>query len=211
MERRPDIHDYNRQFQSVIRRLNKENILSENKKTIAEFDKVCALEGLSAARRCRIIGCLIMTSKLLDMDFREASKEDLKNTVLKIDSNEKWSVATKHTYKAIIKKFYKWLALGDEYKWSQGYPETVSWMRCSIKSKDQPRVQASDILSEREVEKMLEAAEHPRDKAFISMLYELGARIGEVGSLRIRDISRDKYSFIVYLSGKSGHLSLIHI
>ena len=40
----------------------------------------------------------------------------MKNLVLKIDSKEEWSIATKHTYKAIIKKFCKWLTYGDEYK-----------------------------------------------------------------------------------------------
>ncbi len=37
------------------------------------------------------------------------------------------------------------------------------------------------------------------------MLYELGARIGEIGSLQIKDITRDKYSYIVDLNGKTGH------
>jgi len=205
MDRRTDIHDYDRRYQGAKRKLETENILSQNKDYINMFDKACTLDGLSISRRCRIIGTLIAFSKLLDKEFRKATKDDLKDAVLEIDSNKEWSVATKHTYKAIIKKFYKWLAFGDDYKSVQGYPEIVSWLRCSIASREQPRVKASDILTEREVEKLLQAAEHPRDKAFISMLYELGARIGEIGSLRIRDVSKDKYSFIVDLSGKSGH------
>ena len=65
-------------------------------------------------------------------------------------------------------------------------------------------VMASDILNEEEVEKLIKSAEHPRDKAFISMLYELGARIGEIGNLRIKDITRDEYSYLVDLNGKTG-------
>ena len=48
-------------------------------------------------------------------------------------------------------------------------------------------------------------AEHSRDRAFVSMLYELGARIGEVGSLRIKELARDKHGYIVDLEGKTGH------
>lgn len=66
-------------------------------------------------------------------------------------------------------------------------------------------MQASDILTEREIKKLLDVAGHPRDKAFISMLYELGARIGEIGSLQIKDVTRDRYSYIVDINGKTGH------
>jgi len=75
----------------------------------------------------------------------------------------------------------------------------------SVSGKEKPRVKASEILTEKEIEKLVEIAEHPRDRAFISMLYELGARIGELGNLDIKDVSRDKHSFILDLSGKTGH------
>jgi integrase len=94
---------------------------------------------------------------------------------------------------------------GDDYRNKPDYPEIISWLRTGVKKKDQPRVQASDILTEQEIEKLIEVAEHPRDKAFISLLYELGARISEIGNLRIKDISRDKYSYIIDISGKTGH------
>ncbi|GAF89381.1 unnamed protein product, partial [marine sediment metagenome] len=200
-----DIHDYEKRYKSSLCTLEKSEISNKNKELIQNFDRACALENLSISRRIRIIGTLNTISKFLDVDFDKASKDDLKNVVLKIDTKKEWSIATKHTYKAIIKKFYKWLAYGDEYKDFQDYPEIISWMKVSIKSKDQPRINASDILTELEIEKLINVAEHPRDKAFISMLYELGARIGEIGSLRIKDVSRDKYSFIIDLSGKTGH------
>lgn len=82
---------------------------------------------------------------------------------------------------------------------------SVSWLRCGLKKKDQPRIKASDILTEEEVKKLIDSAEHSRDKAFISMLYELGARIGEIGSLHIREVTKDKYGYITDLEGKTGH------
>ncbi len=138
-------------------------------------------------------------------NFDKATKDDLKNIVIKIDSREDCSPWTKHSYKVILKKFYKWLSCGDEYKTIMEYPKIISWLRCGLKRKDQPKIKASDILTEAEVKRMLDAAEHPRDKAFISMLYELGARIGEIGGLSINEVTRDKFGYIVDLEGKTGH------
>jgi len=205
MNPKVDIHNYDRRYENAKKGIEKANISKRNKELIFKFDRACTLEGLSISRRIRIIGTLILFSRLLEKNFDKATKDDLKDVVLKIDSRKEWSIATKHTHKSILKKFYKWLTFGDEYKTVLGYPEIISWLRASISAKDQPRINASDILTEREIEKITEAAEHPRDKAFISMLYELGARIGEIGALRIKDISRDKYSFIIDLTGKTGH------
>jgi integrase len=97
------------------------------------------------------------------------------------------------------------LTFGDSYTKRVEEPEIISWLRVSVSGKEKPRVKAGDILTESEIERLIEVADHPRDKAFISMLYELGARIGEVGNLSIRDISRDEHSFILDISGKTGH------
>ena len=124
---------------------------------------------------------------------------------MEIDSREDCSPWTKQSYKVIIKKFYKWLEFGDEYKNRTEYPQLVSWIRSSLRKNEQPRIKASDILTEEEVKKLIDAADHSRDRAFISMLYELGARIGEIGSLRIKEVTRDKHGYIADLEGKTGH------
>jgi len=205
MNRKIDIHNYDHRYENALKGLKKADISDINRDFIGKYERACALENLGLPRRIRIIGTLVIFAKLLKMDFDKATKEDLKDEILKIDSHKEWSVSTKHTYKTIIKKFYKWLIIGDGYRDVQGFPEKINWLNTSISSKDQPRVNASDILTEGDIEKLVTAAEHPRDKAFISMLYELGARIGEIGSLKVKDISRDKYSFIVDLNGKTGH------
>lgn len=205
MNRRIDIHEYEKRYHNALANIKAADISEKNKQTILRFEKACTLETLSLSRRIRILGTLIMLSKKLGKEFDKATKDDLRELVLKIESNKEWEVSTKHTNKAILKKFYKWLMFGDEYQSMHGYPEIISWLKVSIKAKDEHKVQAADILTEKEIEKLIEATEYPRDKAFISMLYELGARIGEIGTLRIGDISKDKYSFVLDLSGKTGH------
>jgi len=64
-----------------------------------------------------------------------------------------------------------------------------------------PRVivyEASDI------EKMLNACDNLRDRLLIKILYEAGARRGELCNMRIRDVQFDEHSAIIWLHGKTG-------
>lgn len=204
-----DIHDYDLKLERAKQSLEKSSISRRNKDLIISFDKICQIQGLGKPRRMKLIGSLVILARdYFKKDFDKVTKEDLKDAVLKIDSREDCSIWTKHSYKAVLKKFYKWLVFGDDYKDKTEYPSIISWLRVNVKKKDQPKVQASDILTEKEVDELIKVAEHPRDKAFISMLYEIGARIGEIGTLRIKDISKDKHSFIIDLKGKTGHRSV---
>lgn len=201
-----DIYDVDKKYETTRERLNKADISQHNKDLIMNFEKNCVLERLGKWRRIRIMSnLLILARDYLKKDFDKATKEDLRELVFKLDLREDWSVWTKHTHKTILKKFYRWLVFGNEYLNRPDSPEIIGWLRVNISKKDRPRVKASDILTEREAENLVNVAEHPRDKAFISMLYELGARIGEIGELCVSDISRDQYSFTVDLSGKTGH------
>ncbi len=46
---------------------------------------------------------------------------------------------------------------------------------------------------------MMNACMNSRDRAMISFIYESGARIGEVRSMRVKDVSFDEYGAIVWL------------
>lgn len=206
MSLQKDIYDYESQYERTKKRIDSSKMSSRNKEIIIRFEKMCSLEGLSKPRRIKIMQTLSLFADLyLKKDFDKSRKEELKDAVLMLDSKNKLSPNTLQSYKAILKKFYKWLIYGDDYKNKMEYPEIISWLRAGINSKDKPRVQASDILTEKEVDKLIQSAEHPRDRAFISMLYELGARISEIGNLKIKDVTQDKYSYIVDLTGKTGH------
>ncbi len=206
MKPKNDIYNHNRRLERTKRRLEKASISQRSKDLIRQFDRACFIEGLGKPRRIKLIGSLvILAADYVKKDMDAATKEDLKDVVMRIDGKEDYSPWTRHGYKVIIKKFYKWLEYGDEYNSKLESPPIISWLRCGMKKKDQPRVKASDLLTEEEVRKLIDTAEHPRDKAFISMLYELGARIGELGGLLIKELTRDKHGYIVDLEGKTGH------
>ena len=206
MKPKNDIYDHDHRLERLQQRLSSEPISQRNRELIGKFDRACFMEALSKSRRVKVIGTLMILAKnYLRKDFDKATRECIEGVVMQIDSRDDCSPWTKHSYKVILKKFYKWLVFGDDYRDKVEYPKIVSWMRCTLKKKDQPKIKASDILTGTEVKRLIDAAEHPRDKAFISMLYELGARIGEIGGLYINEVARDKYGYLVDLEGKTGH------
>ncbi len=61
-----------------------------------------------------------------------------------------------------------------------------------------------DILTEEEVKQIIEVAYSTRDKALISLLYHSGCRIGELTSLKIKDLTFDQYGAVIIVDGKTG-------
>ena len=202
-----DIHSYDRRYESAKNSVRNSPISNRNKELILDFERNCFLkEATSKPRRMKLMNALtVLARDYAKCDFDSMDRKAVEEVVFTIDSRNDFSPWTKQSYRAIIKKFYKWLHQGEDYKTILEYPKIVSWINTNIKKKDKPKVQASDLLTENEVKRLIDVAEHPRDKAFISMLYELGARIGEIGGLRIKDVTKDEYSYLVDLSGKTGH------
>jgi integrase/recombinase XerD len=62
----------------------------------------------------------------------------------------------------------------------------------------------SDLLTEPEIRKILTACKTSRDRALISVLYEGGLRIGEIGQLTWEKITFDEHGLIINLDFKTG-------
>ncbi len=202
-----DIYESERVLEAVKNRLRGSSLSQRNKQLILSFDRVCVLEKLSLVRRAKLMTLLaILGKRYLRKDFDQATADDLKRAYVAVHGRRDLSVWSKHDYGVVIRKFWKWLAYGDEYfmKPQTQVPETVSWLTVYIKKKDRPMVTARDILTEDEVARLIDAAQHPRDKCFVSMLYETGTRIGEIGGLRVGDVTKESYGYVLDVRGKTG-------
>jgi integrase len=80
--------------------------------------------------------------------------------------------------------------------------DKIKWIKISMKLNASKLPE--ELLSEDEVKRMIEAADHPRDKAIIAVLYDTGTRIGEMGSLKLKHVVFDQYGAILTVSGKTG-------
>jgi site-specific recombinase XerD len=210
MVKRKYIHDYENQYNNYKKKIeDSKNISINNKKLIFEFDRDCKLkEHLETPTLVKYFDVLrTIAIKYTKKDFNKLEKKDYESIVEQVEKRDDITVSTKQKYRAIIKKFGRWLAYGDKIfnGMQRGiYPETILWINTSIKNKDRPKIKASDILTEEEVEKIINSAEHPRDRALLSILYETGCRIGELGNLQIKDIKEVQHGYLLDISGKTG-------
>ena len=191
------IHDYETRMMSALNTLkNDDSIPEEDKDIIFRFKENCIANGLSKARALKYIYLLKRLRDWLDMDFERATKEDIKNLVIKIETST-YSDHTKLELKASIKRLYRLIRETDYY------PPEVRWIKVGH-LKIQRRKLPEELLTEEDIVKLINAANNPRDRAFVAMLYETGCRIGEILFVRIKHVQFDKYGAVVVVSGKTG-------
>jgi site-specific recombinase XerD len=81
-------------------------------------------------------------------------------------------------------------------------------IKTSLPSNFKPRPDPAKMLWwDDHIEPMLDAARHSRDKAMIAVSWDLGARSGEMRSLRVGDVADHKYGKQITLDGKTGQRS----
>jgi len=181
---------------------HKRPITARNAELLLEYDKTRALEGVKPGTRMYTLNKLLSISRLIDKDFDKTNKDDIKSLVLTIDS--KYTGWTRMKLRMTLKRFYKWLKQGDDFLFIEKYPEEVRWIKRGLKKRDEPRVKQTDCWNEDEIKTLLASVTNLRNKAFISILTETGARVGEIGALRIGDVYQDEFGFLVHLKGKTG-------
>ncbi|MEE9130379.1 MAG: tyrosine-type recombinase/integrase [Phycisphaerales bacterium] len=204
----PSLHDFQKKLDLVYRKIDRSDMPTANKTLLRQFDRYLVVEGLSAARRWKLLEYLhVLGTRYLRRAFRNAKPKDIWDAVFQIESSDlaPW---TKHDFKVAIRKLFKFAEWGNAALSKNGYPDSVAGISIRIKKKDQIRIRAADILTEDEVDRLLGAPTSTQSRALLSLMYELGARVGEIGSMTIGDVSRDRFSYVCDLNGKTGPRSV---
>jgi len=180
-------------YPAELGRLERSDLRPEVKNRIKEFlNYLQAREELSEGRLyfyCvklrKIAG--IMGDKFLDPDDKDVEKA--LNIIKSSSSYSEWTI---EAFKQVFKKFYKWNGNEDSVKW-------IKWNnRPNYKKKP------DFIITQGEVDLLISSCDNARDKAIFSLLYDTGVRIGELLSIKIKDVSFDDYGMRVLVSGKTG-------
>lgn len=199
-----DIHNYTRNAELALKRVDKSEISECNKKHIHEFIDACVADGMSIPRIGKYTDVLRFWALWLGKDFDKANKEDIAPIVTKLQLNPKYSAWTKQVYKVMLKRFYKWLRKCEPKE----YPPEVKWISARIKQCEKRLPGEGELIKEEDVQKLLNVTTQPRDRALISMLWESGCRIGELCSLCLLNIEIDKYGILITVQGKTGSRKL---
>ena len=192
-----EIHSYQKNVEQALRRTNEDSLVCpENRALITAFAKERLARGIGRLRVAKCIYCMRYLSHWLKIPFDKAQKPELLSLVGDLE-NQPYSEHSKHDFKACLKLFYKWLKGNDEI-----YPPEISWLRARLRNNVHKLPE--EMLSEEEVMKMVAAADNARDKALLLVLYETGCRIGEMLSLKIKNVLFDQYGAILRVTGKTG-------
>lgn len=156
---------------------------------VEDFVEDLIAEGIT---KHRIYSYLLWIRKLLravDKKFDSWDRRDVRRALNFYKEELEAGKITENSMlevKKTLKKVFKWMDKSEIVDWfSTGKPKT--------------EVSPQDLITEEEFEKMLEVCMNSRDRALISFLYESEARIGEVGFMRVKDVSFDDYGAVVWL------------
>ncbi|MBI5229541.1 tyrosine-type recombinase/integrase, partial [Candidatus Micrarchaeota archaeon] len=190
------LYKHQTDFENALRRLHASKLTSITKKQIEDFSRIRLAKGSTKLRVVKCMWCLRYLADWLGKDFRKATKEDLIDLVMSLDSKH-YAEYTKYDLKIVLKMFYKWLLGKDE-----DVPKVIKWLKPRLKNEKHKLPE--ELLTVEEVEKLANATTNARDKALILVLYESGCRIGELLYLKLKNVQFDNYGAVLLVNGKTG-------
>lgn len=197
-----DVHNIDREYELNNKKLqNSEHVSEANKKAMAEFVEECHADEVGKVAIRKYVSNFHTMLKMAPEGFEllDADKSDIKTLISEIKKSD-YAPSTKKGFKVGLKKFYKLMEEGDDY------PEKVKFFDTNISDKDKKR---PDVLSKKEIEKIIEACRNDRDRAMYKMLYESGFRASELVGLQIKDISFVEKGVRVQTDGKTGEREVL--
>jgi len=135
---------------------------------------------------------------MLGKDFAAAMREDLIALVARINSRTDYTTWTKSDYRVALRQVYHFLAGTPEM------PDIVSWIKTMPMRSELRTLEESDLLSSDELARLLDAAGTPMERAFVSVLAETGARIGELLTLDRKGVVFQDDVAYLHVNGKTG-------
>lgn len=189
-----DIYEYhiNTTLPRLEQRIRESDCPESNKKAILDFENFLFAEGLKPIGILKYMQCLKVISQLSQKDFKSMDRVDIQAIAAHIERSDR-AEKTKIHYRITLKKFFRWL---------QGEENAAAWINTSPKRCEKKLPE--DLLTEKDVKILIDASNHPRDKALIALLYDSGCRIGEIGTLKIKNVSFDQYGGVLSVHGKTG-------
>jgi len=164
------------------------NTLTEvNRNIVTEFLDQLQLQGRSRHTIESYVRAL-STFPTNGKSYREIDADDIGAWLRWLDSNG-FSKHTTNTYRRRVKTFLRRI-------------ENPNFNELKVVKvrKELP----NGVLSKEEVRALIDACDNQRDRALVFLLYETGARPGEILGLRIGDVRFDRYGAVVVVSGKTG-------
>jgi len=208
---RTSIYNIENRLQNVTKRINTSpKISTHNKELIWKFAENCKIQGLSTLRIIFYLNRFYNIGRVAPKDFDQMERRDVEQLVLAVrsikqTSGEPLAERTILDHMTAIKTFWRWLKETDDET-----PPEVRWIktRPSKKGSKLP----DELPNPDDIQRLIAATVNARDKALISVLFDSGCRIGEILTLRMKNVQFDDYGGILLVTGKTGQrrVRIIH-
>lgn len=195
------VHKSEPQIEAVIDKIKRSDTSDYNKEIILNYENELIIMGYTKDTVLNKLFPLPFVIQHIDKDFNQMTRQDIKSLLRAIETHktkdgDQWAESTRFIHKSSLRGFLKFL-----------YHEQIisEPLDDIIKTKlPNTTVQPHDILTEDEVNKLIDACQNFRDKAMIALLYDLGLRISELLSMKIKNYIPDNHGGVVTVTGKTG-------
>lgn len=195
-------------FNQSIEAVKNNGGLEANKREVINFNNQIAQNGITVNTRITYLACLKpLLSYAEQRPFKSLNKEDIIDFLDKLKNRKFEGQKQKHVksrivqlsdstmvvYRSFVKKFLQFVyGLED-----REFPDCVGWIK--VKPVNNQTIFKKDLLTQEQIFKMIQACDNGRDRALVVSLWESAARIREFLSVRIKDITFDKYGVLMTL------------
>jgi integrase len=219
--------DVDTQFKHNKKRLLELPIPEINKELSIEFLESCQTgmfgKKIGKDRSIIVLRALVHLNEILPAGkvWHDVSKRDIQGILLKTEEEEipGWREWEKYVNLSTLRKFMTWLR--SEYSYPAGYPDRERLINLLPLMDHAPECKfhmarpnklknVNEIPTQEEINYILAATDTyknryagTRDKAFMSILAEIGMRISGLGTLRIKDVSIDQIGALLSIDDKT--------
>ncbi len=195
MSRATEIYPLHRLVAGELEKIRSD---SHNSASLLRYHQARVADGITPARLYKCLWTMRRISTMLGRPFEDATKDDFVRVMsdLELSGFSDW---TKMDFKVILKHFYRWFR-----NWEDGTPPEVRWIKRTRNAQNKRPILPKDLLTKGEKMALLKATRNPRDRALLEMLFESGRRLGEILTLKIRDMEFDSVGAKLFIDGKTG-------
>ena len=182
-----DVQEYGRKYENQLEKLREGDIDPEDYREIQAFiDYEDGNRDINTGTLVSHLNRLRLAAERSDVPLTEMEKRDVDRLLSNLKRGHELSEGTVRNYRKALRVFYRWR--GEE--WADDI---------KIGASPDRKVDPDTLLTDADIDALLDAAPNLRDKCAIAILADTGLRIGAVASLRVRDVD---------LSGRLGMLSV---
>lgn len=164
---------------------------ASNSKHMVRFLEVAFSKGLTIQRMNFYLERLAVVQSVVRKDFKKYTRRDMEKLMLglgRLKNNkggDRYSPRTIQDFKEIVRTFWRWLYDVDE---DEKAPKCVKWLKVR---RIPNSIEAKDLVTPEEYEKLLAATKNLMNKCAISLLYHTGMRPGEMRGIKFDDFSEN--------------------